>query len=79
MLDPIKHKEGCNPANRKTEIIAPVVGMRCTERGAYYDKHDDMRRLLAHTKMFIFERRGYAPTMEKELELLRAEFDRLGF
>lgn len=78
MIDPIKHKHGCNPANRKTEIISPVVGMRCTECGEYYDKYESMRRLLEHAKMFIFEKRGYLPTLEKELELLKKHFDELG-
>ena len=33
MKEQINHKPGCRPAQRKTQIIAPVVGMRCLNCG----------------------------------------------
>jgi len=44
--DPIKHKEGCNKHTRRTNIIAPVTGFRCSFCGAYTDKYEDMKKEL---------------------------------
>ena len=51
MKDPINHKPDCQPVLRKTQIIAPVIGMRCMNCGGETEYND----LLSACKKLLEE------------------------
>jgi hypothetical protein len=42
------------------------------------DDHNEMRALLRHCKMFIFENRGYCDTAAEERALIKESMEKLG-
>ena len=72
------HTQDCNPANRKTEIISPVVGFRCRNCGAEKDRYQETLDLLRHCKMFIVDGKGYCQTKAEKVALIKDGMERLG-
>jgi hypothetical protein len=51
-IDNIKHKEGCIPALRRTELISPIIGFRCSNCRA----EKITKTINKETLLTVFER-----------------------
>jgi hypothetical protein len=66
MKDPINHKPDCRPALRKTQIIAPVIGMRCLNCGGETERREGKMKDGAMKELSI---------MLAEIEAIKTEVE----
>lgn len=75
-MENIDHAETCLPKDRRTEIIAPVVGFRCKNcRAEYRSGLLSGADLIANERQRQLDKEGWTPEHDDkhtELELTRA-------